>query len=664
MASNNITEDSDRVQLMQHIPMARLPSADRPIYRVFPSHDDEGSPYIRMQDVYVALQYPGDILIFKDEYQQSPVLIQGVIDGNPGWIPYYPNRTLYFRRSDQEFEPNSPTLLSPPHPARSRLGSTRIRSSRRGSPPLLSPRVGSPSLSPPRPGSYGVGPSRKKSPRLSPMRSSAGGAISFRIASPPCSSGNSSPYAISSSTGRSSSARRSAGSRKRQQPSQHAEQPQPDEAHSDPAASPTVAGSHDPAASPTVAGSHDPATSSSVSGSGCGSPGTSAPVARQAQRQSQCNDGLADMISLAEEQLNDSRTREEQSIRTVNQFLDESAYLSQYNYDLKRQIHALQQDNQNLLQDNQVLYQNNQALQQDSRSLQQVNQNLAQENQVLHQEIQTIHQNYGDLQNLNHLREQEICDLRCQNAHFHHREGTFVCIICSQRQQGGSGAVSPSSSSPSRSTNPRGPSSLRRIAPAPPQNPQALVCPEEANWRYIRGPSAPKQGGQVTLHQGEAAGSSSGAPYIDSSILDTSPTLPPPATEGFDEDPTTTAAATLLQVAQSQSQVLNDQGRHAAHGSPSSQSPSAVAAAMVADFVERDIIDPYNSCTLDYRVHDWVHGVHESNPSNEGSSTPDTEDEEVGQDEDKEFEEDDDYEVKEEEYEECEIEEGEVKDGQ
>ncbi|KAF8946310.1 hypothetical protein BGZ47_000856 [Haplosporangium gracile] len=639
MASINNTEDSDHVQLMQHIPMVHLTSAGRPIYRISPSYDDEGSPYVRMQDVYVVFQYPGDILIFKDECQQYPVLIQGLTDGNPGWIPYYPNRTLYFRRSNQEVEPNSPTLPPPPPPARSRLVSTRVHPSRRGSPPPLPPRVGSPSLHPPESGSYGVRPSCTKSPRLTPTRSSAGGAISFRIASPPRSSSSSTPYARSSPAGRFSDARRTAGSHQCQQSSQHTEQPQSDETPSAPAISLA-------ASSPTAAGSHDSATSSSAGGSDHGSPGSSAPVARQSQRGSQCDDELTGMISLAEEQLNDSRAREEQSICTVSQFLDESAYLNQHNYDLQQQIHGLQQDNQNLLQDNQVLYQDNQALQQDNRSFRQANQNLAQEIQALHQEIQAIHQNYGDLQNLNHLREQEICELKSQNVHLRHREGTFVCIICSQSQQGRSGAASSSSSpSPSRSLNPRGPSSLRRLVPAPPQNPQALAYSEGTSWRHFRGPLAPQQRGQALLHQENGTGLLSDTPYIESYILGTSPTLPPPAVEGFDENPTATAASTLVLVSQSQGQVLNEQDRHAAHGSPSSQSPSVVATAMVADFVERDIMYPYNSSTLDYRVHDWVQEANEGNPSNEDGSTPDTEDEEVGQEEDEEVEEEKDYEV-------------------
>lgn len=76
MSPNNTTDDSNSIQPMQHIPLPYLIPADRPIYHVPLSHNDEGNPYVSMKDVYVTLQYPGDILIFKDEYQQSPVLIQ------------------------------------------------------------------------------------------------------------------------------------------------------------------------------------------------------------------------------------------------------------------------------------------------------------------------------------------------------------------------------------------------------------------------------------------------------------------------------------------------------------------------------------------------------------------------------------------------------------
>ncbi|KAG0286255.1 hypothetical protein BGZ96_009584 [Linnemannia gamsii] len=69
-------DDDDNVQLMQHIPMAHLTMEDRPIYRVNSSCDDQGTPpYISMKDVYAALNYPGDILIYKDEFEESPVKI-------------------------------------------------------------------------------------------------------------------------------------------------------------------------------------------------------------------------------------------------------------------------------------------------------------------------------------------------------------------------------------------------------------------------------------------------------------------------------------------------------------------------------------------------------------------------------------------------------------
>ncbi|KAF9538478.1 hypothetical protein EC957_006711 [Mortierella hygrophila] len=82
--SSNKTNDGNCVQSMQHIPMAPLIPADSPIYLIPLSHNDEGNPYVSMQDVYVVLQYSGDIIIFKDEYQKSPVLIQGDHGVSPG----------------------------------------------------------------------------------------------------------------------------------------------------------------------------------------------------------------------------------------------------------------------------------------------------------------------------------------------------------------------------------------------------------------------------------------------------------------------------------------------------------------------------------------------------------------------------------------------------
>ncbi|KAG0071333.1 hypothetical protein BGZ89_010960 [Linnemannia elongata] len=657
MSPNNTTEDSSSVQPMQHIPLPHLIPADRPIYHVPLSHNDEGNPYVSMKDVYVTLQYPGDILIFKDEYQQSPVLIQSAADRNQGWIPFYPNRTLYFLRPNQEVATNSPPLLPPPPPTRTRRSSTRVRSSRRGSPPPLPLRIGSATPSPPRSGFYDIGLSRTKSPRASPTRSSNNGAITSSVTSPsPHSTGSCTPYDRRSfSTGPLFSTRHAASSNQEQQSHQHAVQTQPNEVASPPAASPLAATT----AAATGTGSHDSATSGSAdSSSHGGSPGPSAPVTGQPQGEWQRDSGLRGMISNYEELSDESRTRDLQRNGTVNQVLTEIAYLNQCNQnlqrdnqELQRQLHALQHENQALRQDNQAFYQ-------DVYSFRQANQNLAQENHNLRRESQTIHQNYH---NLNQVRKQEICDLQNQNVHLRHHEGYFVCVTCKQRQQGGLCAASPSSSSSSRSANPHGPSTLRRLAPAPPQNPRALPPSTKASQSQIEGFLGHHQRGHPAVHQYDGVGSPSGAPYVESLILGTSPTLPPQSSDTFNEDdPTGTAAAALVMVSQGQGRVPSEHDSSTAQRSSSSQSLSP-AATRVAECVERDNMDPYNSGIRENRVRGWVREI------DEGGYIPHAEyedEEDAEQREDEEAEEREDYELEEGELEEGDIEEGDVEEGE
>lgn len=542
-------------------------------------------------------------------------------DGNQGWIPFYPNQILYFRCLNQEVAPNSPPLPPPFTPTRTRRASTRVRSSRRGSPPPLPPRVGSATPSPPASGFYGVSPSHTKSPSASPTRSNDDGAITPRVTSPSVrSTSGCTPYTRPSSfTCHLSGTRRVASSNQGQQSPQQTGQVQPNEATSSPAAFPLAASppatpppaASPPAASPpattptdTATGSHNSATPSFAGGSGHGgSPGFSGPVAGQSQEGSQRDEELRGMISDLEEWRDESRARDLQRNRTVSQVLTEIAYLNQCNQDLQRDNQELQRQLYAIHQDYQVLRRDNQAFYQDICSFRQANQNLAQENYDLQQENQTIRQNFRDLRNLNQLREQEIYDLQNQNVHLHHREGSIVCITCNQRLQGGSGAASAassSSSSPSKSTNPHGPSSLRRLAHAPPQNPQALPPLGEANQPQIGGPSAPYQQGHAAMHQYDRAGSPSGASYVESPILGTSPTLPRQSVDDFcEDDPTGAAAAALVMVSQGQGRVLSEHGSPAAQSSFSSQSLSP-AAASAAEFVERDNMEPYNSGTRNY----------------------------------------------------------------
>ncbi|KAF9144307.1 hypothetical protein BGX30_013254 [Mortierella sp. GBA39] len=515
--------------------MPPLIPTDRPIYLVPLSHNEEGNPYVSMQDVYVVLRYPGDILIFKDEYQQSPVLIQGT----------------------------------------------------------------------------------------------------------------------SSSTGRLSGTRHAASSNQGQQSLQQAGQAQPNVATSPSTASP-------PAVSPPIAttptatatGGHDSVTSDSVCGSGHGgSPGPSAPVVEQSQRGSQRDDELRGMVVDLEEWRDESRARDLQRYQTVNQVLTETAYLNQCNQNLQRDNQELQRQLHTLQQDYQALRQDNQAFYQDIYSFRQANQNLVQGNHDLQQENQTIHQNLRDLRNLNQLREQENRDLRNQNVNLRHREGSFVCINCDQCQQGGSGAASAASScSSSRSINPHGPSSHRRLTHGPPQNPQALPPSGEVNQSHTGGSSAPHQRRHAAMHQYDTVGSASGASDVESSISGTSPTLQLQSVDVFDEDdPTSAAAATLVMVSQGQSRVLGEQGSPAAQRSSSSQSFSPVAA-RAAEFVENDM-DPYSSSTRDCRVHSWVQEI------DEGGYIPHAEYEDEEEDEQREGEEV-------EERKDYELEEGEMEEGE
>ncbi|KAG9061975.1 hypothetical protein KI688_006692 [Linnemannia hyalina] len=579
---------------MQHIPMALLIPADRPIYQVPLSHNDEGNPYVSMRDVYAVLQYSGDILIFKDEYQKSPVLIQG----------------------------------------------------------------------PPRSGFYAVSPSLTTSPRASPTRSSDDGTIISRIASPsPRSTGSCTPYARPS-TVRLSGTRHAVSSNQGQQSPQQAGQAQPNVATSPSTAFPPAASP--PAASPptattptaTVTGSHDSATSGSACGSSHGgSPYPSAPVAGQSQRRSQRDDELRGMVSDLEEWRNESKARDLQRYHTVSQVLTETTYLNQCNQKLQRDNQELQQQLHALQQDYQALRQDNQAFYQDIYNFREANKDLVRGNHDLQRENQTIHQNLRDLRNLNQLREQEICDLRNQNVNLHHREGSFVCINCDQCQQGGSGAASTASSySSSRSMNPHGPSSHRQLAHGPPQNPQALPPSGEVNQPHIGGSSAPHQRGHAAMHQYDRVGFASGASDTESPISGTLPTMPPQFIDAFGEDdPTSAAAATLVMVSQGQSRVLGEHGSPAARRSFSNQSLSP-AAAKVAEFVESDNMDPYNSGTRDYRVHSWVQEI------DEGGYTPHAEYE--GEEEDEQRESEEVEECKDYELEEGEVEEGEIEGGE
>ena len=158
------------------------------------------------------------------------------------------------------------------------------------------------------------------------------------------------------------------------------------------------------------------------------------------------------------------------------------------------------------------------------------------------------------------------------------------------------------------------------------------------------------------MHQYDRVGSPSGVSYVESPILGASPTLPSQFVDDFGEDdPTDAAAAALVMVSQGQGRVLAEHSSSAAQRSSSSQSLSP-AAVKVAEFVERDNMDPCNSGTRDYRVHGWVQEI------DEGGYTPHAEyedEEEAEQREDEEAEGHEDYELEEGEIEEGAYEEGE-----
>ncbi|KAF9099468.1 hypothetical protein BGX23_002048 [Mortierella sp. AD031] len=118
-----MTSKDDLYQIIRHIPMTHLTISDRVLFRVIPFRTGCGDLFLAMGDIYKALQYPGDVYFFEDEFEERPVPILEGTNGLPDRIPYYPTQILFFRSEFPSSELSAPSAVasSLPHSQRDLL---------------------------------------------------------------------------------------------------------------------------------------------------------------------------------------------------------------------------------------------------------------------------------------------------------------------------------------------------------------------------------------------------------------------------------------------------------------------------------------------------------------------------------------------------------------